>query len=384
MKKTTLIVAVGLLAAVVVSLGFFWPFSRRHRELVLPGTVEVFEIRLASKVGGRVEDVLVREGDEVDAGTELVRFEAPELRAQIAQYEARLAGLKADLLKAEHGPRPQEKDEAKAQMESAEAKNRRMIAGWRDEEKRQAKYDKETAEADLELTRRNFERVQGLFNETPPRVTQSEFDTARLNYRAALGRANSARTKFEMLEKGNRTEDLADAAAAAEQAKAHYNLLLAGTRLEDIDFARAQVAEIEGKLKELKANLAETVIKAPSRIIVEVLAVRKGDVAAANQPAIRALSVEDRWVKVFVPSTELGKIRIGQDVEVTGDAFPGKRFPGKVIQIATISEFTPRNVQSLDERKHQVFGVKVQVHDEGKVFKAGMAAEVHVPLQESP
>jgi multidrug resistance efflux pump len=89
-------------------------------------------------------------------------------------------------------------------------------------------------------------------------------------------------------------------------------------------------------------------------------------------------------VKIFVPETELGKVRLGEAVEVTVDAYPGKRFPGTVDQIASQSEFTPRNVQSADERKHQVFAVKVRVDNHEGIFKSGMAADVIVPLAASP
>ena len=85
---------------------------------------------------------------------------------------------------------------------------------------------------------------------------------------------------------------------------------------------------------------------------------------------------EDLWVKVYVPETELGKLRLNQEVEVTVDSYPDRPFKGSVVQIASISEFTLRNVQSISERRHQVFGVKVRVADPQGVFKSGMAAEV--------
>jgi multidrug resistance efflux pump len=94
-----------------------------------------------------------------------------------------------------------------------------------------------------------------------------------------------------------------------------------------------------------------------------------------------ALRADDLWVKVFVPATELGRLKLGQGVEVGVDSHPGRLFAGEVIQIADVSEFTPRNVQSLDERRHQVFAVKVRVADPEGVFKSGMAAEVFVPLE---
>ena len=160
MKKLPYLVVGVLIVAAGASLAFFWPFSGSHRELQVPGTVEIFEVRLGSKVGGRVAEVLIREGDTVEKGTELVRFEAPELRAQREQLQAKLAGAKADLEKANNGPRPQEIDEAKAQFESAKAKNERMQKGWRDEEKDQAKHDLETAAAERELAQENWRRMQ--------------------------------------------------------------------------------------------------------------------------------------------------------------------------------------------------------------------------------
>ena len=381
MKKISIIVLVAILGAAAVSLGFFWPFSHSSDSLKLPGTVEVQEIRLASKIGGRVKDVCIKEGDTVEAGTELLRFDCPELQAQRDQVAMRLRAAKADLLKAENGPRPQEKAEAKAMMEMAQARLERMKTGWREEEKQQARDDWASAEADMKLAGNTFERMEKLY---PQQTSQTEYDTARFRYAAAKAKERATRSKKEMLEKGNRDEDKAEAEADYIRAKAHWELLQEGTREEDKELARASVGELEAKLKELEANLDEAVVVAPSKLVVEILSVRKGDVLAPNQPVIRALQMDDRWVKVFVPSTDLGKVRMHQKVEVTCDAYSGKRFPGEVIQIATISEFTPRNVQSVDERHHQVFGVKVRVDDKGEVFKAGMYAEVYVPLQEAP
>ena len=134
--------------------------------------------------------------------------------------------------------------------------------------------------------------------------------------------------------------------------------------------------EAAGRLKEIEANLAEAQVVAPEKAIVEVLAVRKGDLVPPNQPVVRVLRAEDLWVKVYVPETELGKVEQKQEVDVTIDAYPGRRFKGYVMSIASESEFTPRNVQSLEERRHQVFGVKVRVPDPQGIFKSGMAAEV--------
>jgi membrane fusion protein YbhG len=96
---------------------------------------------------------------------------------------------------------------------------------------------------------------------------------------------------------------------------------------------------------------------------------------------VRVLRTGDLWVKTYVPETELGKVRLGSEVQVSMDAFPRVRFSGKVIHIGGESEFTPRNVQTVDERRHQMFGVRVKIEDTKGHFKSGMAAEVYIPVQ---
>ena len=118
------------------------------------------------------------------------------------------------------------------------------------------------------------------------------------------------------------------------------------------------------------------------RRFLERLAVRPGDVAQPGQAVARVLRADDLWVKVFVPATDLGKLRPDQAVEVEVDSHPGRRFPGRVTHVASVSEFTPRNVQSADERKYQMFAAKVRVADPDGVFKSGMAAGVFVTLGE--
>jgi multidrug resistance efflux pump len=311
-----------LLAAVLLTLGFFWPFHARRDQLKLPGVVEIQEVRLGSKIGGRVAEVLVAEGDVVDAGKLLVRFEVPELQAQREQWVARLKSLEAEWEKAKNG--------------------------WRPEEIQQAKNELDTCEADLQLARQDYSRAERLFREGS--TDRATYDAAHAGRERALGRMGAARAKLDMLHAGNRKEDIAD--------------------------AEAKVVEMRGKLRELDANLAEAEVHAPERAVVEVMSVRKGDLVPPNQSIIRVLRADDLWVRVYVPETLLGKVRVGQTAEVTIDAYPGKRFAGKVFKVDSESEFTPRNVQSADERRYQVFGAKIHVADPEGVFKSGMAAEV--------
>jgi multidrug resistance efflux pump len=379
------ILVVGLLAAAGGAAWLYGPFRNHRSNLVLPGTVEVQEVRLGSKIGGRVKSIAVREGERVTAGQELVRFETPELDTQREQLQARLRAAEADLLKARRGPRPEEKAEAKAAVDAAEARLLRMQNGWREEERRQAKFDSDAAEADYVQAKAEFERIDRLFRQGGGiSVTRSEWDVARALRDRTHKRYDSAMARYEMIMNGNRPEDVAEATAEAARAKARWSLLENGTREEDLALAEAQVAETRGRLAEVEVNRREAVVVAPGPAVVDVLAVRAGDLVPPNQPVVRVLRDDDLWVKVFVPETELGKVRLNQQVEVAVDAYPGQRLPGTVDQIASASEFIPRNVQSVDERRHQVFAVKVKVDNREGVFKSGMAAEVTIPLAGAP
>ncbi len=217
-------------------------------------------------------------------------------------------------------------------------------------------------------------------------VPRADYDAALATRDRARGRMNVAKAKNDMYTIGSREEDVAEAEADWQKAQAQSDELYNGSREEDKALARAKLAEAKAKLREIEINLKEAVVTVPDApqfgtAVVEVVAVRPGDLVPAGQPVVRILCAEDLWVKIYVPETKLGLITLNQLVEVTIDSHPGKVFKGVVTQRSSISEFTPRNVQSVDERRHQVFGVKIRVEDPQGVLSAGMAANVRIPLE---
>jgi multidrug resistance efflux pump len=380
MLKKTILTLVALTLTAGSILGGWWYLHREPATLALPGIVEIQEVRLSSKVGGRVERVAVAEGDLVKAGQPLVYLEAPELLTQAQQAQAKLDAAQADLDKARNGSRPEEIESARAAMESVKARWERLKAGSRKEEIDQARADLESAQADLTNYERNLRRITQMIAERA--ATPADYDAAVASRDRYQGKTASAKAHLNLLLAGTRQEEIDEAAADLDKAKANYELLRQGTRSEEIAAAEAKVAELRGRVEELKVNLKEAVVLAPEPAVVEVLAVRKGDVVAPNQSVLRMLRADDLWVKIYVPETELGKVRLHQNVTVTIDSYPDRRFDGEVIQIASSSEYTPRNVQSADERKYQVFAVKVRVADPQGIFKSGMAANVVVPLHD--
>jgi multidrug resistance efflux pump len=368
----------GVVAALGSVLAFVWPSGQDAATLQLPGVVEVQEVRLASKIGGRVKEVTAKESAIVAPGQVLVRFEAPEAEAKLAQARAQLKGAEALLEKARTGPRTEEKAAAREAARAAEARWKRLKAGSRVEEIGQARAEAEAIEADLERARQDLERQRDIASRGGS--APAEYDAVSATFKRLERQARAARFHLRLLEAGSRPEEITEAEAEWEKTRANLALLEAGTRREEIDEAESRVADLRAHVRELEANLDEAVVRAPERVVIEVVSVRPGDTVSPNQPVIRALRADDLWVKAYVPETELGKLRLRQAAEVTTDSYPGRRFSGEVSYIASTSEFTPRNVQSADERRHQVFAIKVRVTDPQGIFKSGMAADVSVPL----
>lgn len=348
--------------------------AQKDRPLVFSGTIETREIRVGSKIGGRVAGVLIKEGQQVTAGQTLVRLDVTELTTQIKQAEARIAQHQVRLDKLERGARLEEKSQAHAATESARA-NLEAVRNWpRQEELAQARASLAAAEAESASAEANFHRANQLFASGD--ISRQDFDAAKYRFDKLKAHRDAEKQRLELLLNGSRPEDIRAAEERYQQALAAERLVLSGPRAEEIQDAREQLREAEARLEQLKVQLDEGEVRAPTIAIVEVLSVRPGDILTPNQPVAKLLEEDQMWARIYVPEPQLGMIRVGQRAQVKIDTFPDRSFEGMIEQINAQGEFTPRNVQSRDERNHQVFGVKVRVENREGIIKSGMAADV--------
>jgi multidrug resistance efflux pump len=277
-----------------------------HRTNSVSGTIETDEVHVASRYGGRVEKILAQEGDVLKTGDLIVQLEARELQARLDRANAVLQELIA-------GPRSQELATAKSQWEQQVT--------------------------ELDLARKEEKRSAELIaNHT---ISPEEHDRAV-----------------------NRVRSLEKSAAAL---KSQYELLEAGTRPERIAQAKADVAEMETQIREMR-------IYSPTNTILEVLSVKVGDVLGPNREVATLVLANDIWVRVYVPETWLGYMKVGESVNVKVDSFPDKTFHGVVEQVARVAEFTPRNVQTVEERMKQTFGIKIRL-DAANELRPGMSVD---------
>ncbi|MGA2348829.1 MAG: efflux RND transporter periplasmic adaptor subunit [Terracidiphilus sp.] len=367
--------AVAVALIVVVAFVFYYTWSAHRARYEYSGTVETREIQIGSKVGGRVTLVSVEEGNIVKAGALLVRFECDDLIAQRAQAAATVDQAQANLDRMLRGNRPEEIEEAEAVAKAQHAAAQEAENGPRKQEVAQAQADFASALADAANAEITFRRMEKLI--ATDTISRQEFDNARDKRDAAQQHAESARQHLAMLQEGTRHEDVQSAEARDRQAQAAAILARKGNRKEDIDSARAQLAQANAHLAEIDVSLKEAQLIAPADSIIETVSVRPGDLVPPGRIVVTALEPSQLWVKVYVPETDLARVHVDQSATVGVDGYSGRVFQGRVGQIASQAEFLPRNVQTPDDRQHQVFGVKVYVDNPTGVLKSGMSATVH-------
>jgi multidrug resistance efflux pump len=358
--------------AVIVLVAALLYSQYRPQPLKVSGVVEADEVRVGSRVGGRVRSVEVVEGDPVKTGAVLVELEPFDLREQQAQAAANLAASEAAYQKMVEGFRAEEVAQAQARRDQLAAQLAELQAGPRKEEIAAAAAQLDLADAQLNLAQLTFNRVKGAFERNA--ASQDEMDRATSELNVARARVAAQREVLGELQAGTRAERIAQAKAQLAEAEQAWQLYVNGYRSEEIAQAKATVEAAQAALDIISRRLEELIVRAPIDGVVEAVDLQPGDLVSANAPAISLLDMDDLWIRAYVP--EDVPVQVGQEVRVTVDAYPDRDLAGRVSFVARQAEFTPSNVQTVEERSKQVFRVKVSVVEGLDVLRPGMIADV--------
>jgi multidrug resistance efflux pump len=368
------VIAVGLLA--------YAGFSRYRASLPYEwsGTVEARTIEVGSRVGGRVKEVLVREGDRVKEGQPLVVLGPGDLDAQRLMADAQLRQAEAALAKLENGARPEEIAQAKARAAGAYAALQMSRTGARREDVDAARSRLAAAQVAVDKAGLDVDRARKLF--ATGAVAKAEVDNVEASQRGAVAQRDAAKSTLEELENGVRREELAQVASRADEAQAQAKLVVSGARIEDLSAARAAVDVAKGRLDQIQVAISELTIRAPRATRVESLDLRPGDLLPPNGAAATLVEDDALYVRIYVPETQLGLVKTGAKLPVFVDSFPGRAFDGTVQHVGSVGEYSPRNLQTADERAFQVFAARVELSSAPSSgqneLRAGMAALVKV------
>lgn len=327
MKKKLLLA--GILFLIVVSAFLIHRFGDQEEPgiLAVSGNVEVTEVNMGFKLPGRVVELLAEEGQKVKKGDRLAVLDSAELESIVAQSRAYLSETTARLEELKAGSRPQEIEQARANVSHAEA--------------------------ELNKARKDYERAEMLYKNGA--IPASQFDAASKAYDTAAAQRKSALEKLSLVKEGPRIEEIKAAEQRVQQAKAA--LITSEERLKDTVI----YAPVPGVILRKNSELGETV--------------------ASGVPVYTIGDLENPWIKVYVKEDKLGLVKLGQKAGIKTDSYPGKEYEGTVTFISSEAEFTPKNVQTQEERVKLVFGVKVSAKNVNEELKPGMPADVRILLR---
>ncbi len=323
-----------IVIAVVVAVGaaiFLWrTYAGKKGDgdtLLLSGNMEVTEVNVGFKLPGRVIELAVDEGKTVKTGDVLARLDNAELASIVMQNRAALQEASARLAELKAGSRPQEIERARAQVK--------------------------LQEAELARLKKDFERAEILF--VNGAISATQHDAAKSAYQSRLAQHQSALESLSLVHEGPRKENIEAAEYRVQQ-------------------ARAAVKTAEERLK-------DTVIHSPINGVILKKNIELGETVAQGVPVYTIGDLENPWIKVYVKEDKLGLVKLGQKAKVSTDTYPGKTYDGWVSYISSEAEFTPKNVQTQEERVKLVFGVKVRVQNVNQELKPSMPADVKILLK---
>ena len=297
-------------------------------DVFIYGNVDVREVNLAFYATGRIARLLADEGDKVKKGQLLAELEDSRYRHAVEKLENDIAAQRELVARLKNGSRPQEKADAKARVEAAEAR---------------LELAKITARRLKELSKTDF-------------VSKQKRDNADAELRAAK--------------------------AALKSAREHLSLVLEGPRKEDIQRAEAQLKSLVSALALAEEELADTKLYSPAEGIIQNRILEPGSMAFPNKPVFSLALTDPIWVRAYIPEPSLGKVKKGMTVEVTSDSFPETRYQGWVGFISPVAEFTPKSVQTTELRTRLVYRARCFVKNSNGELRLGMPVTVRVLTDE--
>jgi multidrug resistance efflux pump len=421
-------------AEVAPALAEFGLVTSTERGVTASGFIEAEEVVVASELGGRLIELYVDDGDDVQVGVSLIRLDDTLIAAHIEMAEAQLATAEARLAQVEVGARPEQVRQVEAALAKARAGRDGAYQAWRDAialrdnpqvldtQVAEARARVAVAEAAVEqaealkdaaeIALDNFDKAQQAIDEAreawsalpasqrPPKPVlnvQLEFHLIPNQYWKAWVQLNTAKAEldaartalYDLLRIRENPRDLvaqvdaaearyAMAEAAVEKTEAQLDRVKAGATREELAMLEAQVRQAEARLITLQREQEKLTVAAPVGGIVLRRSLHPGELVTPGGPIVILGELDKVTLTVYVPETQLGRVDVGQDVEIRVDGFPNRVFTGTVATIAREAEFTPRNVQSEDERVHMVFAVEVRVPNPDHLLKPGVHANATI------
>ncbi|MCL4692543.1 MAG: efflux RND transporter periplasmic adaptor subunit [Candidatus Hydrogenedentes bacterium] len=378
MKKR--IVFTILVVAAIGAAAYYFAFLKNGEEgvLTVSGNIELTDAQLSFKIPGRLEERLVDEGESVEKGAIVARLDPKDQWLMVGQAEANLVYARSVLAELEAGSREQEIRQAKAAVEQARAMLDELERGSRPQEVATAEDMLAQAKAEAERLATDRRRLEQLYAQGA--VSQQQYDAVRTAAIVASEQYDSAQETLDLVVEGPRKEKIEQARAALAQAEERYAIVQEGPRKESIEQARAKVAVAEESLRQAQQQLDYTELIAPFNGVILSKSAEPGEYLNPGTPVVTTGEMDRVWLRAYINETDLGRVQLGQKVEVKTDSYPDKTYPGRIAFISSQAEFTPKTVQTHEERVKLMYRIKVDLENPAHELKVGMPADAVIDV----
>jgi HlyD family secretion protein len=390
MKKRIILILIVLAAAGAAAVYVFHGMgSNQTGRIVVSGNIELTEVNIAFKTAGRLIERTVDEGDAVKKGQIIARLDRDQLMAQREREVAGLESARTQLaqsetsLEWEKATLAADIEQRRADLASNEARLAELNNGARPQEKLDARAAVDSAQSELDRAKKDWDRSQTLFKDDD--ISAAQFDQYRNRWESAQAALKSMTEREALVLAGPRAEVIKAQQGQVERARAavkiaEANALEMKRREEDLGTRRAEIARSTASIAMIDSQLADTIVASPVDGVVLVKAADVGEVLAPGTTVVTVGDIDHPWLRGYVNETDLGKVKLGAKAKVTTDSYPGKVYQGRVTFISSEAEFTPKQIQTEQERVKLVYRIKIEMDNPRRELKENMPADAEIVL----
>ncbi len=388
--KKRIVPVVLILVAGAAAIYYFRASGKTPSDRILvSGNIELTEVNIAFKTPGRLIERTVDEGDAVKKDQVVARLDREQLLAQRAREEAGLAAAQAQFQQAatalewQRATLAGDLEQRRADLASNQARLQELQNGARPQERQEARATVDAAQAEYDRAQRDWERAQTLHKNDD--ISTAQFDQYRSRWESAAAALKQTKEREGLVLAGPRAEVVEGASAMVNRARgalkmSEANAIEIKRREQELTTRRAEIERSKAALAVIDAQLADTIAASPVDGVVLVKAADVGEVLGVGSTVLTIGDIDHPWLRGYVNETDLGKVKIGSKVRVTTDSYPGKVYNGQVSFIASEAEFTPKQIQTQQERVKLVYRIKIDVENPHRELKSNMPADAEILL----
>jgi HlyD family secretion protein len=390
MKKRIIVIILALAAVAAGVYAYRSGIGRAPDDrIMVSGNIELTEVNIAFKTAGRLIERTVDEGDPVKKGQAVARLDRDQLVAQRERQAAELASAEEQLAQAETSLEWEranlagDVEQRKADLASNESRLLELKNGSRPQEIQESRAAVEAAQSELDRAKRDWDRAQTLYKNDD--ISTEQYDQYRNRWQSADAALKQAQQRDALVQAGPRVEVVQAAEGQVEKARGALKMAEANTleikrREQELVTRRDGIESAKAGLALIDAQLADTIAYSPVDGVVLVKSADVGEVLGVGTTVVTIGDIDHPWLRGYVNETALGKIKVGSKARVTTDSYPGKVYDGRVSFIASEAEFTPKQIQTQEERVKLVYRIKIELDNPRRELKSNMPADAEIVL----